>query len=223
LASSIHIPLRTTAADIPGTSHPTHSIQGHQLVLNPIFSGDQFVAIPTWRNSLPPNEGVQSIVGVGGGKGGRVASIGKVLGNRTTLYKYLNPRLIVVLTSSTEGAGTCGVYVMDSVKGSTIYHASLPARSHADGRRGGGVCDVKATFTENWLVYHYFDEDHDEGHGVGAKAKGWRVVTVEFYEGGGVDEKTKRYFFCLCSAFLWKVVDNSCYHSLQFGAIFVLA
>jgi len=43
---------------------------------------------------------------------------------------------------------------------------------------------VQATFAENWLVYHYFDGTS----GKPGKVKGWRVVSVEFYE-GDVDER----------------------------------
>lgn len=70
---------------------------------------------------------------------------------------------------------------MDSAKGTIVYHATLPSSA--------GACDVKASFTENWLVYHYFDEDFT---GVG-QAKGYRMITVELYEGKGIDDKTKRY------------------------------
>lgn len=62
-----------------------------------------------------------------------------------------------------------------------MYHATLPASST-------GVCDIKAIVTENWLVYQYFDENFE---GVG-QSKGHRVVSVEFYEGVKVDDKTKR-------------------------------
>ncbi|OJA12449.1 hypothetical protein AZE42_08048, partial [Rhizopogon vesiculosus] len=54
----------------------------------------------------------------------------------------------MVLTSSPQSR-TCGIYVLDMVKGSVIYHVGVPA--------AGGVCDVQATLTENWLVYQYFD------------------------------------------------------------------
>jgi hypothetical protein len=150
---------------------------GHQLVLNPELS-DKFVAYPTWTLSLPPEEDIQSMVPA---SRGLVASIGKVLGNRTTLYKYLNPRLFVILTASPSlSPPTCGVYLADSTKGTIVYHATLPSSA--------GTCDVKATFTENWLVYHYYDED---AAGVG-QAKGYRMVTVELYEGKQVDDKTER-------------------------------
>jgi ER membrane protein complex subunit 1 len=58
--------------------------------------------------------------------------------------------LTLVLTSSPPSR-TCGIYILDTVKGSVVYHASVPA--------AGGACDVQATLTENWLVYHYFDDE----------------------------------------------------------------
>jgi hypothetical protein len=139
-----------------------------------------YVAYPTWTISLPPKEEIHAIIP---NTRGPVASIGKVLGNRMTLYKYLNPHLTLVLTSSPPSS-TCGIYVLDVVKGSVIYHASVSA---AD-----GVCDMQATLTENWLVYHYFEADFS---GTG-QSKGYRVISVEFYEGDGPDDKTKRLVFC---------------------------
>lgn len=151
---------------------------GHQLVLNPNLS-ERFVAYPTWTVSLSPEEDIQSVLPAFRGP---VASIGKVLGNRTTLYKYLNPRLFTVLTAShLVSPPSCGIYLIDSTKGTIIYHATVPA--------GNGACDVKAVITENWLVYHYFD---DKFSGTG-KTKGYRMVTVELYEGSEIDDKTKRY------------------------------
>lgn len=110
--------------------------------------------------------------------------MGKVLGNRTTLYKYLNPNVALVLTAPpaiTSNPPHCGVYLVDSVKGSVVYQATLPT--------DGGSCNVKAAFTENWLVYHYYDSEY-QGSG---QAKGYRMVSVELYEGKQVDDKTRRY------------------------------
>lgn len=166
-APSIHLALR---ADVPDQ----RQILGHQLAFNLELS-QFYVAYPTWTLSLPPKEEIHAIIP---NTRGPIASIGKVLGNRMTLYKYLNPHLTLVLTSSPLSS-TCGIYVLDVVKGSVIYHASVSAT--------GGVCDIQATLTENWLVYHYFDAEFS---GTG-QSKGYRVISVEFYEGDGPDDKTK--------------------------------
>jgi len=55
--------------------------------------------------------------------------------------------------------------------------------------------------------YHYFDEDFA---GVG-QSKGRRVVSVEFYEGAMVDDKTKS---CDMSSFSNKTTDVTVYEQL---------
>jgi hypothetical protein len=100
-----------------------------------------------------------------------VASYGKVLGDRTTLYKYLNPNVAAVL------APDCAVRVVDLVSGSIVFDSgALPAPCVAP----------KVAFVENWLVY---------AHEVGGNStdKGTKVVSVELYEGVGKDDKTNRW------------------------------
>ncbi|KAF7979908.1 hypothetical protein HWV62_40304 [Athelia sp. TMB] len=166
-APSLHFQVRTGG---PGN----RQLMGHSVMWNPELS-NRFVGYPTWAFALPAHEEIQSVIS---SKRGPVASIGKVLGNRTTLYKYLNPHLVAVTTASPAShPPTCAIYVGDAVKGTVVYHAVLPA--------SGGLCDVQATLSDNWLVYHYFDED------LGGKSKGYRAVSVEFYEGAHADDKIK--------------------------------
>ncbi|KAF5353540.1 hypothetical protein D9756_007937 [Leucocoprinus leucothites] len=203
LTLSLYFPLRTTIDTSTSQNQPgqlkRRRLMGHQLAMNDELSKDRLVAYPVWTLSLPDNE---DVVGLVSPSQGPVANFGKVLANRTTLYKYLNPHMSVVLTTQapssplasskpTEGAeakegkklgsgGGCGVYVVDTVKGSILYRAMLPAPGV------GSRCDVKAVLTENWLVYHYYDPEEAAVE----EARGWRMVSVEMYE-GDVDEKTK--------------------------------
>jgi len=165
LAPRLHIPLRSGA---PGQGQMT----GHQIDLGGGIAA-RARAYATWSSVLPVGEEIRAVLVP---PPGPVASLGKVLGNRTTLYKYLNPRAFAVLSA---GPHSCGVYVLDGAKGNIIYRAEVPA---ADG------CDVQAEFVENWLVYVYWD--------MRAPAKGQRVVSVELYEGHGVDDKRRR---CVCT------------------------
>ena len=76
---------------------------------------------------------------------------------------------------------TCAIYILDAVKGSIIYHASVPAPS--------GVCNVQATPTENWLVY-YGDELPGTGQSKGYpddKVKRFvnRILTHFIFESRG--------------------------------------
>jgi len=169
ILTSLHVPLRTGA---PGRQQLT----GHRVSSEPEFTG-KYILQSLWTLSLPSSEYVQSIIP-------RplqpVASLGKVLGNRTTLYKYLNSHLMAVVTgSSVTSNNGCSIYLIDGAKGTILYHVALPSTD--------GTCDVKVTLTENWLVYQYYD---GELAGTG-QAKSHRIVSVEFYEGSGVDDKIK--------------------------------
>ena len=169
----LHFPLRSSAGF-------SRTLTGHKINVQKEFT-DKHVAYPTWTAAFPPNEDVLGLITRE--HSSPVASFGKVLGNRTTLYKYLNPNTLVVLTgtSPTAGVKSCGVYMMDGAKGSILYHAIVPASP-------SGTCDVKATFTENWLVYYYYDGET----GSPDQTKSHRIVSVEFYEGANVDDKTSR-------------------------------
>ena len=170
MAPTLSFPLRTSVED-------RKRVIGHQIAVSK--DHHKSLAHPTWSLALPPGEEVQMLLPR---VRGPVASIGKVLGNRTTLYKYLNPRLFTVLTAA-PARSMCGIYVLDSMKGTVVYHAEVKANL-----RG---CNVKTNFVENWLVYHHFEGEVAGGTAGGAK--GYRMVSVEFYEGQKVDEKTKRY------------------------------
>jgi hypothetical protein len=76
------------------TPSRTTPIVGHQSVFYPELS-QYAVAYPMRSLSLSPGETIQRMIPA---IRGPVASVGKVLGNRSTLYKYLNLRLFVILT-----------------------------------------------------------------------------------------------------------------------------
>jgi hypothetical protein len=153
-----------------------HGIQGFQVLPSSKPTG-VFRTFSAWSLSVPESEDIQSIVRP---PKGPVASLGKVLGNRTTLYKYLNPHLFAVTTVPKNPSGSCSVYLVDGVKGSILYHVSLTSK---------GPCSLNAVLVENWLVYSYYDAEYA---GVG-QTKGYRVVSVEIYEGSTVDDKIRRF------------------------------
>ncbi|KAF5347996.1 hypothetical protein D9757_014689 [Collybiopsis confluens] len=193
---SLSVPLRVD------TVHGQRRLVGHQF-MSQTDSGRKD-AYPTWTLSLPDGQDVQSVIAP---IRDPIASIGKVLGDRTTLYKYLNPHIVLVLTAPHSSSSSalhpdghvhahCGLYLVDSVKGSVVYKVTLPTER--------GTCNVKATFTENWLVYHYYDGEY-QGTG---QTKGYKIVTVELYEGKQVDEKTKS---SELSSFSDKMMDITAY------------
>ncbi|EJD05202.1 DUF1620-domain-containing protein [Fomitiporia mediterranea MF3/22] len=154
-------------------------VLGHQVSSEPSFTG-KFTAYSIWTTLFSPGETVVATFRRPPAE--PIASFGKVLSDRSTLYKYLIPHLVGYVTRSQGGDGvppTCGVYLVDGAKGSILYRSTIPS-AH-------GACDVKVAFTENWLLYIYYDEEIVSS----AQSKGYRVVSVEFYEGKGVNDKTK--------------------------------
>ncbi|KAI6105189.1 hypothetical protein EV401DRAFT_2078492 [Pisolithus croceorrhizus] len=193
LAPSLHLvlPTRTSSTLSPGSDNDasTHTqLVGHRLAFNDNVSTVQ-VAYPTWRIVLGPGETIWETIR-NGKDVGQGLSLGKVLGDWRRLYKYLNRHLKVVLTEVKgtvaqtgleDSLGTmCGLYVLDSVEGTVLYRVRLPAPE----RR---CDDVRAALVDHWLVYAYFEDGTDAG---GDGTKGWRIVSVEMYEGKKLDDVT---------------------------------
>ncbi|WOO77878.1 ER membrane protein complex subunit 1 [Vanrija pseudolonga] len=96
-----------------------------------------------------------------------IASFGRALGDKSVLYKYLNPHLSVV-TTLTPATATGHVYVIDTTTGTTVYEVEL---ANIVGE------NVNAALVENWLVYTWLE-------GPGEALGGWRLGSVELYEDG---------------------------------------
>ena len=106
-----------------------------------------------------------------------VASIGKALGDRNVLYKYLNSNELLI--TAIEGTtSTVSFYILDSTSGTTIY-----STSHA----GVDVSrPIVSVVSENWFAYSLFSESSALTQGatqVGReKLKGYQLVISELYE-----------------------------------------
>ena len=98
-----------------------------------------------------------------------VASIGKVLGNRSVLYKYLNPNLALI-TAVNEKTNTASFYLLDGVSGK-LLHATTQAGVDS-------TQPIASVISENWLAYSFWgDVAADE-----SSAKGYQLVISELYE-----------------------------------------
>ena len=77
-----------------------------------------------------------------------VASIGKVLGDRSVLYKYISPNLAVLTANSSD---TFTIYLIEAVTGTVLFSSShnglLPSSS------------IPTLLTENWLAYTFTSVD----------------------------------------------------------------
>lgn len=116
-----------------------------------------------------------------------VASLGKVLGNRNVLYKYLNPNILAVATikPDEEYTSILSIYFIDTVKGSIIHHSFY---------EGGGETSImtpKIIQYENIVICAFWN------HGAPISAeeldketkklrknikKGAQIVAFELYE-----------------------------------------
>ncbi|KAJ5795145.1 hypothetical protein N7457_001744 [Penicillium paradoxum] len=98
-----------------------------------------------------------------------VASIGKVLGNRSVLYKYLSPNLALV-TAVNEKTHTASFYLLDGVSGK-ILHATTQAGVDS-------TQPIASTMSENWFAYSFWGDVE----GTESSAKGYQLVISELYE-----------------------------------------
>jgi hypothetical protein len=90
-----------------------------------------------------------------------ISSFGRVTGDKSTLYKYLNPHLHVVASiSPVSQQGR--VSVIDIISGRVIYEAVIPSLFIPKG--------IIADMVENWLVYRWLDQS------------GWKLASVDLYE-----------------------------------------
>ncbi|XP_043942998.1 ER membrane protein complex subunit 1 [Protopterus annectens] len=118
-----------------------------------------------WQVVIPPE--LQRIVSVKGKRSNEhVHSQGRVMGDRSVLYKYLNPNLLAVVTESTDPHQErtfIGVYLIDAVTG-RIIHESVQRKAKGP---------VYLVHSENWLVYQYWN----------TKARRNEFTVQELYEG----------------------------------------
>lgn len=126
--------------------------------------------IPVWEFRPPP--GQRTISAVSRPAHDPTASIGKVLGNRQVMYKYLNPNIILV-ASVNDQLAVLTVYLLDGVSGRVLHTVAH-----------GGVDSTKPislVLSQNWFVYTFFADIND--------SKGYQLVVSEAYESRTPDDR----------------------------------
>jgi hypothetical protein len=101
-----------------------------------------------------------------------VASIGRVLGDRSVLYKYLNPNVVLV-TSVSEAASTASLYLLDSVSGEILYSTSHEGVDTTQ--------PITSALTENWFAYSLWSDVLTTTSSLPA-SKGYQIIISELYE-----------------------------------------
>ncbi|KAK7896703.1 hypothetical protein WMY93_022028 [Mugilogobius chulae] len=118
-----------------------------------------------WEVVIPAE--VQKIVSVKGKRTNEhVHSQGRVMGDRSVLYKYLNPNLLALVTESTDQhqeRSFVGIILIDGITGRIIHEAVQ--------RKARGP--VHIVHSENWVVYEYWS----------TKSRRVEFSVIELYEG----------------------------------------
>lgn len=103
----------------------------------------------TWSQRFPPEVG--QIVGYAAKPANEIVhSWTRVLGDRSTLFKYLSPNVVFVATAPKDapaGLSSVTAHLIDAATGRVLYRVR-----HADARG-----PVHAVVCENWVAYHYFN------------------------------------------------------------------
>ncbi|KAL2439003.1 ER membrane protein complex subunit 1 [Exophiala dermatitidis] len=117
----------------------------------------------TWM--LAPRNGMKFVNAVARAEHDQVASIGKVLGDRSVLYKYLSPNLVLLIA---ESHSDLTVYLVDAVTGAILHTATHQGLVPAT--------DIPAVISENWYAYAFTSQDPING-GIATQ-----IVISELYE-----------------------------------------
>lgn len=108
-----------------------------------------------------------------------VASIGRVLGDRTVNYKYLNPNSIVVAVVD-EAVSSLSVRLVDSVSGEVLASQSFDGVDSSK--------PVSCTMAENWYTCSFFGES-TLNDGTDRLIKGYQIVVADLYESSSANDR----------------------------------
>lgn len=101
-----------------------------------------------------------------------IASIGRVLGDRTVKYKYLNPNTVVVAAVD-DVASTLTVYLLDTVSGEILSSAT---HEGVDPTK-----TVECVMAENWFLCTFFGQ-YTLASNPSQSIKGYQIVVSDLYE-----------------------------------------
>ncbi|XP_053696909.1 ER membrane protein complex subunit 1 [Sabethes cyaneus] len=130
------------------------------------FHNNKLSTTPIWTVNLGGLNNGQKIVAIEGKNPiEHVHSQGRVLADRSVLYKYNNPNLVAVATHGPDNIHKyiMNIHLLDVVSGSIVF-----SMSHKRVRP-----PLHMVHSENWLVYAYYND----------KVRRTEVSSLELYEG----------------------------------------
>ncbi|XP_023538600.1 ER membrane protein complex subunit 1 isoform X1 [Cucurbita pepo subsp. pepo] len=153
-------------------------IKGHSLKRNCIDVADDycFESKDVWSIILPSE--TEKIIATAARKLNEVVHTqAKVVADQDVMYKYISKNLLFLATVAPKSSGEIGtttpedswlvVYVIDIVNGRILHRMT----------HHGSTGPVHAVFSENWVVYHYFN----------LKAHRYEMSVVEIYDQSRAD------------------------------------
>lgn len=123
--------------------------------------------VETWTFT-PPKDGILGVLKTRP-QHDPVASIGRVLLDRSVMYKYLNQHVLFASVVS-PSTSTLNVYLFDMISGAELY--SSKHQSVDVGK------STAAVLSENWLVYSFYADDEFLAGG----PQGYQMISVELFE-----------------------------------------
>ncbi|KAK4125279.1 DUF1620-domain-containing protein [Parathielavia appendiculata] len=108
-----------------------------------------------------------------------VASIGRVLGDRTVKYKYLNPNTLVLAAVNDE-TSTLTIYLLDTVSGQILFSSKHEGTDLTK--------PIECAMAENWFVCTYFGQ-YKLRDNVAQSLKGYQIVVMDLYESDEVNDR----------------------------------
>ncbi|XP_011198452.2 ER membrane protein complex subunit 1 isoform X1 [Bactrocera dorsalis] len=130
------------------------------------YADNVLSSLPIWNVRLGGHNNDHQLVAIAGKNPlEHVHSQGRVLVDRSVLYKYINPNLIAVVTQATDPTHKflLNVYLIDAVSGLIVF-----SMTHRRAR-----VPVHIVHSENWLAYSYYND----------KVRRTEITSVELYEG----------------------------------------
>lgn len=139
----------------------TSELNGFLVKLN----GDQLQTQSIWNARLSGHNAEHQIIAVASKNPiERVHSQGRVLNDRSVMYKYMNPNLVAVVTQAIDSIHkyVMNVHLIDVVSGQVVF-----SMTH---RKVRGPLHI--VHSENWLAYIYYND----------KVRRTEITTIELYE-----------------------------------------
>ncbi|KAL2142426.1 hypothetical protein VTI28DRAFT_1198 [Corynascus sepedonium] len=108
-----------------------------------------------------------------------VASIGRVLGDRTVKYKYLNPNTLVVAAVS-DKAQTLTVYLLDTISGQILFSSQHEGIDLSK--------SIECAMAENWFVCTYFGQ-YSLRDNTAQTLRGYQILVADLYESDEANDR----------------------------------